>query len=159
VGNRFTQHLERIEHQSNAPGWSQKQFAEEFRLPYSETLGACVSDVLVGFIVVHTVYETGHIVNFAVDPEWRRKGVGSELLLAALRHSMDRGCSVLTLEVRESNLGAQSLYLRFGFEVLGYRARYYGDNGEDALIMTLQSLDRHSKVLGSPSISSEKLKN
>lgn len=159
MGNRFAQHLEHIEHRSNVPGWSQKQFAEEFRLHYSETLGAFASDDLVGFIVVHTLYETGHIVNFAVDPEWRRKGVGSALLWAALQHSAERGCSVLTLEVRESNVGAQSLYLRFGFEVLGYRARYYGDNGEDALIMTLQALDSHSNVLVSSSTSAEKIKN
>ena len=55
-----------------------------------------------------------------------------------------RGAQQALLEVRRSNLEAQRLYKRFGFEVVGLRPRYYRDNNEDAILMTLKNLDEHA---------------
>lgn len=84
--------------------------------------------------------DEAHISTVAVAPRHRRRGIG-ELLLAGL---MDWACEVqagvLTLEVRASNLTAQSLYHKYGFEVVGVRKGYYSDNGEDALILTTPAI-------------------
>ena len=80
--------------------------------------------------------DEAHITTFAVDPRWRRRGVGERLLLALLDLSLARGAREATLEVRLSNMPARQLYEKYGFRPVGIRPRYYSDNGEDALIMT-----------------------
>jgi ribosomal-protein-alanine N-acetyltransferase len=74
-----------------------------------------------------------HVMNVAVDPDRRRRGIATALIAALL----DRigGDVQVTLEVRRSNGGAIALYERFGFRSAGVRPRYYADNGEDAVIM------------------------
>jgi len=84
--------------------------------------------------------DEGHIITFAVHPEWRRQHIGERLLLAFLDLAADRGAHEATLEVRLSNLPARRLYEKFGFRPVGLRPRYYSDNGEDALIMTTDPL-------------------
>ncbi|MCX7714343.1 MAG: ribosomal protein S18-alanine N-acetyltransferase [Clostridia bacterium] len=78
----------------------------------------------------------GHITNIAVHPDFRRQGVGSILLRLIVDQAKKLRLSLLTLEVRESNVNAQRLYGKFGFRVIGKRSRYYSDNMEDAYIMT-----------------------
>jgi ribosomal-protein-alanine N-acetyltransferase len=78
----------------------------------------------------------GDITNVAVLPEYRRLGIGSILIEAVIKKAAELELSLLTLEVRRSNTVAQSLYSKYGFEVIGERKRYYSDNREDALIMT-----------------------
>ena len=85
---------------------------------------------------------SAHIPTIATHPDHQGKGLGSYLLLHLLLLGESMGCSDATLEVRASNHTAQRLYLRYGFEVVGIRYRYYNDNGEDALIMTRPSLVR-----------------
>jgi ribosomal-protein-alanine N-acetyltransferase len=81
------------------------------------------------------VCDEGHITNIAVHPEFRRSGVGSALMEALLAEAENRGIAALTLEVRESNHCARSLYRKYGFEDGGMRKAYYADNNEDAVIM------------------------
>ncbi len=85
---------------------------------------------------------SAHIPTIATHPDYQGKGLGSYLLLHLLLVGEKLGCHEATLEVRASNHPAQRLYLRYGFEVVGIRYRYYNDNGEDALIMTRPSLVR-----------------
>lgn len=92
---------------------------------------------VVGMIVVWMIMDEGHIATLAVLPEFRRKGISQRLLKAALVESVGRGARLATLEVRANNRVAQSLYRRFRFEVVGRRPRYYQDNQEDALVMTV----------------------
>ena len=68
--------------------------------------------------------------------DYRRLGVGSMLLEAVIERAKKLGLSILTLEVRQSNIAAQGLYRKYGFEEIGVRKRYYSDNNEDAVIMT-----------------------
>jgi ribosomal-protein-alanine acetyltransferase len=84
--------------------------------------------------------DEAHITTFAVDPAWRRQGVGETLLLALLDLAVARHAREATLEVRLSNLPARRLYEKYGFRPVGLRPRYYSDNGEDALIMTTEPL-------------------
>jgi [ribosomal protein S18]-alanine N-acetyltransferase len=82
-----------------------------------------------------------HIVTIASHPQWRRHGLAEWLLLEMLAQARSQGATEATLEVRVGNLGAQALYEKLGFRQVGRRKRYYRDNGEDALLLTLAHLD------------------
>ncbi len=91
--------------------------------------------MMVGYGGFWLMVDEAHISTLATHPLWRRRGVGELLLLAMIEHATEIGARWITLEVRPSNIGAQALYRKYGFEVTGLRKRYYSDNGEDALIM------------------------
>ncbi len=81
-----------------------------------------------------------HISTLAVHPEHRRRGLGELMLLHILDQASELGSEFVTLEVRMSNRAAQELYDKYGFRGVGRRRRYYTDNAEDALLMTLSDL-------------------
>lgn len=85
---------------------------------------------LVGYCSMHIVVDEGHIMNIAVLKDFRRRGIAEKLLKKTIELSK---AVFFTLEVRMSNFGAVRLYEKFGFEIMGRRPKYYGD--EDALIM------------------------
>jgi ribosomal-protein-alanine N-acetyltransferase len=87
------------------------------------------------------ILDEGHISTLAVDPAYRGRGLGEWMLVILIETAMLRGALELTLEVRVSNQVAQRLYLKHGFRQVGLRKAYYGDNGEDALIMTTSRVD------------------
>ena len=101
---------------------------------------ARAGDEVVGFAGLWVMVDEAHITTFAVDPRWRRRGVGQWLLLRLLELANDRRAREATLEVRLSNMPARRLYEKYGFRPVGIRPRYYSDNGEDALIMTTDAL-------------------
>ena len=86
--------------------------------------------VIAGYCGVHMIFDEGHITNVAVLPEYRKRGIGRELLETMMAQT---GLDDYTLEVRESNEAAIRLYQSMGFKTFGKRPKYYGD--EDALIM------------------------
>lgn len=90
---------------------------------------------VVGYGGVWLTVDEGHITTLASAQNVRRRGVGELLLNGLIEAARELGAEVLTLEVRVSNLAAQQLYLKYGFEARGTRRRYYTDNNEDALIM------------------------
>lgn len=95
---------------------------------------------VIGFGGLWLMFDEAHVVTVAVRPERRRHGLGRlivhGLLLVAQAHEMD----VATLECRASNSAARALYARYGFYEVGLRPKYYADNGEDAVIMTTESI-------------------
>jgi len=101
---------------------------------------ARAGDEIVGFGGLWVMVDEAHITTFAVDPRWRRRGVGEWLLLGLLARAVERNAREATLEVRLSNMPARRLYEKYGFRPVGIRPRYYSDNGEDALIMTTDAL-------------------
>ena len=101
---------------------------------------ARADEEVVGFAGLWVMVDEAHVTTFAVDPRWRRRGVGERLLLALLDVALGRHAREATLEVRLSNLPARKLYEKHGFRPVGIRPRYYSDNGEDALIMTTEAL-------------------
>ena len=83
----------------------------------------------------------GHVTTIAVDPAWHRAKIGSRLLIEVARTAVTRGARNLTLEVRMSNQGAQTMYRRFGFAPAGIRKNYYVETNEDALVMWANDID------------------
>ena len=81
------------------------------------------------------VLDEAHVCNVAVHPDFRRMGYGRRILEALVDMAKANSMTLMTLEVRRSNLAAQALYHQCGFLDVGYRKRYYEDNKEDALIM------------------------
>lgn len=106
-----------------------------------EALNAQGQARIVGMLVAWLVLDEAHIATIAVHSDFRRMGLGRRLLALALLDAAERGALQALLEVRRGNLGAQQLYRQFGFEVVGMRPRYYVDNQEDALLMTLAAID------------------
>lgn len=100
------------------------------------------SSTVVGFAGMWMFVDEAHVSTIASHPAWRGRGVGELLLLSLMREAERRAAIFVTLEVRVSNTVAQHLYLKYGFEEAGVRKRYYRDNGEDALIMTVQRFQR-----------------
>jgi ribosomal-protein-alanine N-acetyltransferase len=82
-------------------------------------------------------------LNLAVSPEFRRQGIGRALLRAGLAYFRKRRVEEVFLEVRESNLSAQALYLSYGFRPVGQRSAYYRNPKEDALVLWL-ALKQHA---------------
>jgi ribosomal-protein-alanine N-acetyltransferase len=89
---------------------------------------------IVGYMVCSRYERVWHIMNVAVDPDLRRRGIASTLIERLFERVGDEDARY-TLEVRRSNAGAMELYEGFGFRVAGLRRRYYQDNGEDAFVM------------------------
>jgi len=93
--------------------------------------------MIVGFAGMWIQVDEAHIATIATHPDWRGRGVGQRILLALLRTAQRCQAQTVTLEVRVSNLVAQRLYHKFGFQEVGRRKAYYQDNREDALLMTV----------------------
>lgn len=119
--------------------WSRASFEAEVADPEGVRwpIVAVRSGRLVGYILVWFILDEAHIANIAVAPMFRFLGLGSYLLRLVIDQALDRSIRWIGLEVRESNEAARALYQRHGFRVTGRRPRYYSDNREDALIMTL----------------------
>jgi ribosomal-protein-alanine N-acetyltransferase len=133
------QRIERASFETPWPAYAYRQELETNRLAHY--IVARVGGDLVGFAGMWMMVDQAHVTTFAVDPAWRRQGIGTHMVLALLRMAETLGARQATLEVRLSNLAARRLYERFGFRPVGIRPRYYTDNGEDALIMTTDDLD------------------
>jgi len=91
-------------------------------------------DQIIGYIGLWCVFEKGQITNFYIMPDYRGEGIGNKVILFALNHFDDYGVKTITLEVRESNSVAFSLYQKHGFTEGGIRKNYY-ENGENARLM------------------------
>ena len=100
---------------------------------------------VVGMIVSWLLVDEAHVATIATHPDHRRQGIARKLLTYTLRYMAREGAVTSFLEVRESNLAAQEMYRAFGYEVTGRRKRYYKDNHEDAILMTLSGLE-HFKI-------------
>ena len=92
---------------------------------------------VIGYMGLRLQSADAHISTIAVHPDWRRKGLGELLLLAAMEKALELGVSVVTLEVRLSNRVAQHLYRKYGFRFAGVHRGYYRD-GEDAWLMEVK---------------------
>ncbi len=126
--------------------WPEKSY--HFELKENPTTLALVAEVIdlfekplvIGMAVVWIVIDEAHIATIAIHPDYRGHGFGKRLLGESLRQAFQRGARSATLEVRDHNLLAQRMYLNFSFRIAGRRLRYYKDNNEDAVIMTVEPL-------------------
>ena len=143
--------IERIERASYPTPWSRSMFAGELSKPSSICLGAFDADrdELVGYLIISRYVDAWHVMNLAVEPEYRRRGIATLLLERLFELTSGRGRRGYTLEVRVSNTGAIKLYDRLGFRPRGVRRGYYTDNREDALIMWRDAEPESQAVSGS----------
>lgn len=133
--------VHRIERASFSVPWPDEAYRSEIQgNRLASYLVARADGRLVAYGGIWLMVDEAHITTFAVDPAWRRQRVGETLLSALMDLAIGRHAREATLEVRLSNLAARKLYEKFGFRPVGVRARYYSDNGEDALIMTTEPL-------------------
>ena len=93
------------------------------------------ADAIVAYGGLWVILEDAHITTLAVHPDQRGKRYGERILVHLLHEAIERGASWITLEARESNEIAQSLYRKYGFTTVSTRRAYYSDNGENAVVM------------------------
>jgi ribosomal-protein-alanine N-acetyltransferase len=137
--------IDEIERAAYPTPWSRSMFAGELAKPSSICLGAFLDNRLVGYLIVSRYVDAWHVMNVAVTPEYRRRGIASTLLGQLFELTGDDDRRGYTLEVRISNDGAIALYERLGFESRGVRRGYYTDNREDALIMWRDPMNAHAR--------------
>ena len=128
-----------IERPSFPTPWSPAMFVLELSKPSGICLAAEESGQLIGYLVCARYDDVWHLMNVAVNPQHRRRGVATELIERLFEQAGE--AARFTLEVRVSNAPAIEMYRRFGFRSAGRRRRYYHDNGEDALIMWLEAAE------------------
>ena len=122
-----------IERRAFPTPWSLAMFVLELSKPSGVCLAAIEEGRIVGYLICSRYADVWHLMNIAVDPPARRRGIATALLEQMIDRAGEEAS--YTLEVGPSNPQAISLYERFGFRSAGTRRRYYQDTGEDALIM------------------------
>ena len=129
--------IEEIERTSYPTPWSRSMFAGELAKPSSICLGAVEADTdeLVGYLIISRYVDAWHVMNIAVAPGHRRRGIARSLMERLFEVTARDAHRGYTLEVRVSNEAAIRLYEELGFRTRGIRRGYYTDNREDALIM------------------------
>jgi ribosomal-protein-alanine N-acetyltransferase len=121
--------------------WPARSFQYELtENPASRSWVVELDGRIVGMIVIWLIVDEAHIATIATHPEFRRQGIGGQLLLHALRSARMEGARKAFLEVRAGNLAAQAMYRKHGFKEDGRRPRYYNDNHEDAVLMSLDRM-------------------
>lgn len=134
--------VSQIERECFSNAWSENAFYQELENPMSLTLVALhINDLLpnetvAGFVNVRIVNDEVYINNIAVSRPFRRMGYGKGLLLSLEDYVRSENASFITLEVRESNFPAISLYASLGYKTVGKRKGFYRDPVENAVLMT-----------------------
>ncbi len=118
--------------------WSESAFLSELDLKTAVDFAAVCGGAVAGYIIASVAADEGCINNFAVSPDFIRRGIGSALLNAALAEMKSRGASLVALEVRLSNKAAKKIYEKAGFKPVGIRKRFYKNPTEDACLMILK---------------------
>ena len=121
--------------------WSKESFIRELsNKSLTRYICAKTGDRAIAYAGMWKIFDEGHITNIAVHPEYRKKGIGGKVVFSLLKISRGEKIKKMTLEVRKSNIAAQKLYFKYGFEIKGIRKGYYSDNGEDAIIMWKENI-------------------
>ena len=133
-------HIERIleiENLSFPSPWSRRAFLDEIKNPISHFWVLVENKVLSGNMCFWMFDREIQVINLAVHPKKRNRGLGQYLLTKMIEEGISKGVPNIWLEVRRSNSPAKHLYEKFGFEAVGCRPRYYNVTNEDAIIMAL----------------------
>lgn len=117
--------------------WPDAAFAAELANPNARNWVAELDGRVVGALVLWRVLDEAHIATIATHPGFRQRGIGKTLLKTGMDAAYAEGARIYHLEVRAGNLAAIHMYEKFGYQVVGRRIKYYKNNGEDALLMTL----------------------
>lgn len=126
--------VEKIEKTCFAHPWSREDLKNQIALDTSHFLVATVDGNVAGYMGLQIFGGEGYVTNVAVLPEYRKQGIAESLISEQMKNKM----SFITLEVRESNLPAISLYTKCGFKNVGIRPNFYSAPTENAIIMTYE---------------------
>lgn len=131
----------KIENLSFLDPWTQRMYLAEIReRKDSYFIVAKLEDRIIGYGGFWLVVDEAHLVNIAVHPDFRRQGIGAQIMQYMLNLAKQLGAKRATLEMRESNLIAQNFYSKFGFIACALRKKYYPDTQENAVIMWLNPM-------------------
>ncbi len=125
----------RLEKECFSSPWSEGAVGAELSNPLSLWIVALDNEQVVGYVGSQSVLGEGDMMNLAVDPAYRRQGIGGRLVANLIARLKEIQVSSLTLEVRASNEAAAALYEKLGFVQVGRRPGYYSNPREDALIL------------------------
>ncbi|MGB9886145.1 MAG: ribosomal protein S18-alanine N-acetyltransferase [Moorellales bacterium] len=126
----------RIERASFSTPWRRQAYLSELHQnDLAHYFVGLAEGRVVGYAGMWIILDEAHVTTLAVHPFYRGKGVGERLLAHLMDEARRLGAEQVSLEVRASNLPAQSLYRKLGFAPVGRRKGYYEDTGEDAVIM------------------------
>jgi ribosomal-protein-alanine N-acetyltransferase len=132
-------HLDRIieiENKSFSCPWSKNDFLYPLYNPEVQSLFSAVkNNEVVGYICIFHLFEEGELLNIAVTPELRCLGIAQMLIDKMCETLKEKSVSRVTLEVRESNTPAKSLYIKNGFSAFAIRKNYYKNPLENAIVM------------------------
>lgn len=129
-----------IERASFPAPWRREFFEAELSAPGRFTLVATRGEIVVGYIFAMWIFDEMHVNKIAVTRSERRRGIAQELMDRCVNFAREHGVETISLEVRQSNVGAQEFYRRLEFVSTYVRPRYYPDN-EAAVVMTKKILD------------------
>lgn len=127
--------LAQLERECFSDPWSEKALAEELSNSNAVFRVALIDGEVAGYVGMLHVLDEGDICNVAVFDRFRRKGVASALIQHLVDYGVENQLSFITLEVRESNIGAQKFYETMGFETIGVRKNFYDNPKEHAILM------------------------
>ena len=135
MGDADTAQVAQLEAMCFSAPWSEKAIIGELSNPLSVWIVAREDDEVVGYVGSQSVMGEADMMNLAVRPDWRRKGIGAQLVSCLIEKLKSNDVYSLTLEVRASNEPAKRLYKVMGFQQVGRRPNYYTAPKEDALIL------------------------
>lgn len=133
--------------------WSEQAFLDELTQNPAARYIVLLDKVNPAHVIAYggywKIFDEGHITNIAVHPDWRNQKAATYLMCQMMQFAQAEGIKDMTLEVRTSNLPAQAVYRKLGFQNEGLRKNYYEDTGEDAIIMWYRhsenAVDRNQK--------------
>jgi ribosomal-protein-alanine N-acetyltransferase len=141
AGPRDVDALLGVARESFTTPWTRKMFEAELNgNPFARILAARRRGEVLGYLCFWLVFEELRLMDLAVAPSARRRGIGRALVAQALHFGRERGASRAVLEARASNEAAHLLYAEFGFRRVALRASYYSEPTEDAILMELTPL-------------------
>lgn len=126
-----------IEQQANQFPWSRKHFENSLKAGHNAWVFSNTDDEIIGFTIVQQIIDEAHLLNICVKPTAQGKGYGRQILDHVIDFSTSISATIILLEVRQTNIRAQQLYLNAGFNEMAVRKDYYpAENGrEDAILM------------------------
>lgn len=125
-----------LEHQCFTVPWSRDAFYNELHQnKFASYIVLEEAGRIIGYCGAWLVIDEAHITNVAILPDFRGRGLGEAIMQKMIDQCKENQIERMTLEVRESNTVAQSLYRKLGFQDGAIRKNYYSDNQEDAIVM------------------------
>ncbi|MGI6296695.1 MAG: ribosomal protein S18-alanine N-acetyltransferase [Armatimonadota bacterium] len=129
-----------IERECFTAPWRESSYLTELSNRSAYYVVACVDDEIVGYAGQWVIMDEAHITTLGVAKQYRGRAIGEQLLIAMLEEAVRQNAKRATLEVRDSNIIAQNLYHKYGFQTVAIRRGYYTDNHEDAQVMWVENI-------------------